>query len=60
MKSIEDNVTAFRRWLVSDERKTSMYAKMLEQLDKYWVQLFADPCLLPGFFTLPVCIFLEN
>jgi len=43
MKSIEEKVTAFRRWLVSDVRRKSMYAKMLEQLDKYWVKLFADP-----------------
>lgn len=43
MKSIEEKVTAFRRWLVSDDRRTSTYAKMLEQLDKYWGQLFADP-----------------
>lgn len=43
MKSIEEKVTAFRRWVVSDARRTSTYTKMLEQLDKYWAKLFADP-----------------
>lgn len=38
MKSIKEKVTAFRRWMVSDEQKTSTYAKMLQQLDKYWGQ----------------------
>ncbi len=43
MKSIEKNVTAFRKWLVSDERRKATYGKMITQLDKYWVKLFADP-----------------
>jgi len=43
IKSIEEKVTAFRRWLVSDVRRNSTYAKMIEQLDKYWIKLFADP-----------------
>ncbi len=43
MKSIEKKVTVFRRWLVSNARRKSTYAKMLQQLDKYWVKLFADP-----------------
>ncbi len=43
MKSIEEKVTAFRKWLVSNKRRKTTYAKMLEQLDKYWVKLFADP-----------------
>jgi hypothetical protein len=43
MKSIEEKVTAFRKWLVSDKRRKATYAKMLEQLDKYWQKLFADP-----------------
>lgn len=43
MKSIEEKVTAFRRWLVSDKRRKTTYAKMLDQLDKYWEKLFADP-----------------
>lgn len=43
MKSIEKNVTAFRKWLVNDERRKITYGKMVTQLDKYWVKLFADP-----------------
>jgi len=43
IKSIKEKVTAFRKWLVSDERRKTTYAKMLAQLDKYWVKLFADP-----------------
>jgi len=43
MKSIEEKVTAFRKWLVSDKRRKATYAKMLKQLDKYWIKLFADP-----------------
>jgi len=43
IKSIEEKVTAFRKWLVSNKRRKTTYAKMLEQLDKYWVKLFADP-----------------
>ncbi|VAW34787.1 hypothetical protein MNBD_DELTA03-1427 [hydrothermal vent metagenome] len=43
MKSIEGNVTAFRKWLVSDELRKATYSKMITQLDKYWVKLFADP-----------------
>jgi len=43
IKSIEEKVAAFRRWLVSDVRRNSTYAKMIEQLDKYWIKLFTDP-----------------
>jgi hypothetical protein len=43
MKSIEGNVTAFRKWLVSDEQRNITYEKMITQLDKYWAKLFADP-----------------
>lgn len=43
MKSIEKNVTAFRKWLANDERRKITYGKMITQLDKYWVKLFADP-----------------
>ena len=43
MKSIEEKVTVFRKWLIKDELKKLEYAKMLEQLDKYWAKLFADP-----------------
>lgn len=43
MKSIEESVTAFRKWLVSQKRRKTTYADMIKQLDKYWVKLFADP-----------------
>lgn len=43
MKSIEEKVTAFKKWLVSDARRKATYASMITQLDKYWDKLFADP-----------------
>ena len=43
MKSIEEKVIDFRKWLIGDDRRKSTYAKMLKQLDKYWEKLFADP-----------------
>lgn len=46
MKSIEEKVTAFRKWLVSQKRRKATYAGMIAQLDKYWIKLFADPLLV--------------
>jgi len=43
IKTIEKNVTDFRDWLVSDEKRKEPYRKMIEQMDKYWGKLFADP-----------------
>ncbi len=43
MRSIEEKVTEFKQWLCNDVRKKTTYAKMLEQLDKYWDKLFTDP-----------------
>jgi hypothetical protein len=43
MRSIKEKVTEFRKWVASDGRKKTTYAKMIEQLDKYWEKLFADP-----------------
>ena len=43
MKSIEEKVTAFRKWLVSNTRRKATCASMIAQLDKYWDKLFADP-----------------
>jgi len=43
MKSIEENVTKFREWLVGQKRRRTTYSGMIKQLDKYWVKLFADP-----------------
>jgi hypothetical protein len=46
MKSIEENVTKFREWLVGQNRRRATYSCMITQLDKYWVKLFADPLLV--------------
>lgn len=46
MKSIEEKVTAFRAWLVRDTRRKETCAKMIDQLDKYWKKLFADPLVI--------------
>lgn len=43
MKSIEENVTEFRKWLVGQKRRRATCSDMIKQLDKYWVKLFADP-----------------
>jgi len=43
MKNIEKKVTVFRKWLATDAQRKEPYAKMLEQIDKYWKKLFADP-----------------
>jgi len=46
IRSIEQKVTEFRAWLVSDEQRKETYAKMIDQLDKYWKKLFADPLVI--------------
>jgi len=46
LKTIEKKVTEFRHWLVSDEKRKETYLKMIEQLDKYWEKLFADPLVV--------------
>jgi len=46
IKTIEKQVTDFRDWLVSDEKRKETYLKMIEQLDKYWQKLFADPLIV--------------
>lgn len=43
MKSIEEKVTDFRKWLIGDDQRKATYAKMLKQIDEYWQKLFADP-----------------
>lgn len=50
MKSIEKNMHAFRDWLLSNQHRQQTYAKMIEQIDKYWDKLFADPFIVntPG------------
>ncbi|MCP4268248.1 MAG: hypothetical protein GY777_22190 [Candidatus Brocadiaceae bacterium] len=46
IKIIEKKVTEFRDWLVSDEKRKETYLKMIEQMDKYWEKLFADPLVV--------------
>ena len=43
IKSIKEKVTKFKIWLNDNERRKITYSKMIKQLDKYWVKLFADP-----------------
>jgi len=45
-KSIEKKVAEFRQWLDNDEERKQTYSKMIEQLDKYWEKLFADPLVI--------------
>jgi len=48
--SIEQRVKKFRLWLTS-RKEYSMnqdYWKMIEQIDKYWEKLFADPITIDG------------
>jgi len=46
IKSIEKEVVGFKEWLVSDESRKTTYLKMIEQIDKYWEKLFADPLII--------------
>lgn len=45
IKSIAKKVKIFREEVVADEKlcQTKSYKKMIEQIDKYWDKLFADP-----------------
>lgn len=43
IRSIEERVKVFRKWLTDDKSQIKIYAKMIEQIDKYWGKLFADP-----------------
>jgi hypothetical protein len=45
ISAIEDRVTAFRAWLTrrNDYLHDPAAQKMIEQIDKYWKKLFADP-----------------
>lgn len=46
IKTIEKKVGEFRQWLVSSKHRKKTYAKMIEQMDKYWDKLFADPIVV--------------
>lgn len=45
IKTIEKGVKEFHRWLLDDDTlsKNKDYQKMIEQIEKYWQKLFADP-----------------
>ena len=43
MKTIEEKVIAFRKWLPANKHREKTYANMVTQIDKYWEKLFADP-----------------
>ena len=45
IKTIEKEVIEFRKWVQGDEEKKKTYSKMIEQIDKYWSKLFADPII---------------
>ena len=46
IKTIEDQVAQFKEWLMGDESRKTTYLKMIEQMDKYWEKLFADPLIV--------------
>jgi len=46
IKTIEKKVATFKEWLMGDESRNSTYLKMIEQMDKYWEKLFADPLIV--------------
>ncbi len=48
IKTIKRRVKEFRRWLVHEDRfkKNKDYRKMVEQIDRYWEKLFADPIVV--------------
>ena len=46
IKTIEDQVSKFKEWLMADESRKTTYLKMIEQMDKYWEKLFANPLVV--------------
>jgi hypothetical protein len=46
MKTIKENVIAFKTFLGEDEKRKTTYTKMIQQIDKYWNKLFADPIIV--------------
>lgn len=46
IRTIEKKATEFRGWLVGSEKRKHTYRKMIEQMDKYWEKLFADPLVI--------------
>lgn len=47
IKSIEKKVKGFREWIMKEPcYKKNEYQKMVQQIDKYWIKLFADPIIV--------------
>jgi len=46
IKTIEEQVSKFKEWLMGDESRKTTYLKMIEQMDKYWEKLFANPIIV--------------
>jgi len=46
IKTIEAQVSKFKEWLIDDASRKTTYRKMIEQIDKYWEKLFADPLIV--------------
>ncbi len=48
IKTIEKGVKDFRHWLIKSKiyHKDTGYEKMIEQIDRYWGKLFADPMMI--------------
>ncbi len=47
IKTIESRVNSFYAWLCRyNEKSKQDYRKMLQQIEKYWKKLFADPILI--------------
>ncbi len=43
IKTIEQKTVEFRKFLIGDEERKKTYAKMIQQMDKFWKKLFSDP-----------------
>lgn len=48
IKTIEQRTINFREWLINNPiyKAQTAYHKMIEQIDKYWDKLFADPIIV--------------
>jgi len=46
IKIIEGNVKKFYNWLIRKYSDNKDYKKMIEQIEKYWEKLFADPIIV--------------
>ena len=46
IKTIETQVSEFKEWLTQNQSRKVTYLKMIEQMDKYWEKLFADPLVV--------------